>query len=53
MADETKAATGGADKADAGKAGASAATEATKPADPTDDLVERNHSITIGRRKLA
>lgn len=51
MADETKAATGG-DKADTAKA-APGAAETTKPAEPTDDLVERKHSITIGRKKLA
>jgi carboxypeptidase C (cathepsin A) len=27
--------------------------ETTKPADPTDDLVERKHTLTVGRRKLA
>jgi carboxypeptidase C (cathepsin A) len=29
------------------------ATTETKPAEPTDDLVERKHSLTIGRKKLA
>ncbi len=49
MADEAVAAGKPEAKADAPKPGA---TEA-KPADPTDDLVERKHSLTIGRRKLA
>jgi carboxypeptidase C (cathepsin A) len=49
VADEPAAAGKPETKADASKA---AATEA-KPADPTDDLVERKHSLTIGRRKLA
>jgi len=36
-----------------GAASTSTATEATRAADPTDDLVERKHSLTIGRKKLA
>ena len=30
-----------------------AAAESAKPADPTDDLVERKHTLTVGRKKLA
>jgi len=30
-----------------------AAAETPKPADPTDDLVERKHTLAVGRRKLA
>lgn len=30
-----------------------ATTETTRPADPTDDLVERKHTLTIGRKKLS
>jgi carboxypeptidase C (cathepsin A) len=52
VADETKAATGGLDKADAAKGGAAPA-ETTKPAEPVDDLVTRKHSLTVGRKKLA
>jgi len=50
MADDTKPAAG--DKADPAKGTAASAAEA-KPAEPTDDLVERKHSLTIGRKKLA
>ena len=49
MADDTKPASG--DKADPAKGTAASAAEA-KPAEPTDDLVERKHSLTIGRKKL-
>jgi carboxypeptidase C (cathepsin A) len=51
MADDTKPVAG--DKADPAKGNAPSAAETTKPAEPTDDLVERKHSLTIGRRKLA
>ncbi len=27
--------------------------ETSKPADPTDDIVERKHTLTVGRKKLA
>jgi len=50
MADDTKPAAG--DKADPAK-GTTASAAETKPAEPTDDLVERKHSLTIGRKKLA
>lgn len=48
MADETAAAKGGSKSEDA-KPGVSE----TKPADPSDDLVERQHTLTIDRKKLA
>ncbi len=38
-------------KTDAGKP--AAATDAAKTPDPTDDLVERKHTLSIGRKKLA
>src|SRR3972149_5195067 len=50
MADETP------DTAKAAKASAPpqpAPAESAKPADPTDDLVERKHTLTVGRKKLA
>jgi carboxypeptidase C (cathepsin A) len=50
MADDTKPAPG--DKADPAKGTTASAAEA-KPAEPTDDLVERKHSLAIGRKKLA
>ena len=31
----------------------SATVEPVKPPDPTDDLVERKHTLTVGRKKLA
>ena len=49
MADDTKPAAG--DKADPAKGTTASAAEA-KPAEPTDDLVERKHSLAIGRKKL-
>jgi carboxypeptidase C (cathepsin A) len=50
MADDTKPTPG--DKTDPAKGTTPSAAE-TKPAEPTDDLVERKHSLTIGRKKLA
>ncbi|HEX5148717.1 MAG TPA: hypothetical protein VFW02_06525 [Candidatus Limnocylindrales bacterium] len=51
MADDTKPAAG--DKADQAKGTGASAAETTKPAEPTDDLVERKHSLAIGRKKLS
>ena len=56
MADETVKGAGSGDAKDAkdGPAKPPAATpEATKPAAPVDDLVERRHTLTIGRKQLA
>jgi carboxypeptidase C (cathepsin A) len=55
MADESKdtAAAGNGAKADAKGAETKPGTTETKPAEPTDDLVERRHSISVGRKKLA
>jgi carboxypeptidase C (cathepsin A) len=52
MPDETSRADTAGPKADAARA-TGAPAEASKPADPTDDLVERKHTLAIGRRKLA
>ena len=51
MADETARPAASGAKAEATTV--STTSTETKPADPTDDLVERKHSLTIGRRKLA
>ncbi|OGO55935.1 MAG: peptidase S10 [Chloroflexi bacterium RBG_16_70_13] len=55
MADEAARQGASGEKGDPAKGAASTstATEATRAADPTDDLVERKHSLTIGRKKLA
>ncbi|MBI2775830.1 MAG: peptidase S10 [Chloroflexi bacterium] len=58
MADkDAKAAGTAADPGGGAGAGAAAnaatGTDAAKPAPPTDDLVERRHSIQVGRKKLA
>ncbi len=53
MADEPGSGPAATDKGDAAKASATTATETTKPAEPTDDLVERKHTLAIGRKKLA
>ncbi|MBI3746398.1 MAG: peptidase S10, partial [Chloroflexi bacterium] len=37
----------------AGTSADAATSAATKPADPTDDLVERKHTLALGRKKLA
>src|SRR3990167_8868064 len=50
MADETPDATKAAKASDAAQP---APAESAKPADPTDDLVERKHTLTVGRKKLA
>jgi len=49
MADEKKA-PAATDEPDPAKAGSS---EPSRPAEPTDDLVERKHSLSLGRKKLA
>src|SRR3990172_13209257 len=49
MADETPEAPKTAKTPDAAQPPA----EGAKPADPTDDLVERKHTLTVGRKKLA
>ena len=51
MPDDKAASAAG--KADAKDADAKPAATDAKPAEPTDDLVERKHSLSIGRRKLA
>ena len=52
MADD-KGPAGATGKADAKAGEAKPATTETKPAEPTDDLVERKHSLSVGRKKLA
>jgi carboxypeptidase C (cathepsin A) len=53
VADPTQAGSPSGDKADAARTSAAPATETTKPAEPADDLVERKHTLAIGRKKLA
>ncbi|MEO7665049.1 MAG: peptidase S10 [Candidatus Limnocylindrales bacterium] len=44
---------GGGSTGAGGGAPVPAGAEAPKPPDPTDDLVERRHTLTVGRKKLA
>ena len=50
MADKTPDAAKTSKAADAAQP---APAESAKPADPTDDLVERKHTLAVGRKKLA
>ena len=53
MADETAGTAQDATATAASGAGKPASLDTAKPADPTDDLVERKHTLVVGRKKLA